>query len=139
MSRDFLLELPNPYGVQIRDSTASAINRVHVRAFGFLVKYCTPFLPTTLPLSTTDLSCISIMANTGNPTSSSCRFSTRVSLRWLPEPAHETTDTIVMSVKDWYLDLRMDKQTGEIDWAIAGQRLIESEEPRLSPERFRQS
>jgi hypothetical protein len=37
-----------------------------------------------------------------------------------------------MSVKDWYLDLRMDKQTGEIDWAIAGQRLIESHEPRLS-------
>ena len=44
-----------------------------------------------------------------------------------------------MSVKDWYLDLRMDKQTGEIDWAIAGQRLIESEEPRQSSERFHQS
>lgn len=72
------------------------------------------------------------MAITGNPASSSCRFSTRISLRWLPEPAHETTDTVVMSVKDWYLDLRMDKQTGEIDWAIAGQRLIESHEPRLS-------
>lgn len=72
------------------------------------------------------------MANTGNPTESACRFSTRISLRWLPEPAHETTDTIVMSVKDWYLDLRMDKQTGEIDWAIAGQRIIESQEPRLS-------
>ncbi|OOQ84468.1 hypothetical protein PEBR_30182 [Penicillium brasilianum] len=69
------------------------------------------------------------MSNTGNPAHSSCRFSTRISLRWLPEPGHETTDTIVMSVKDWYLDLRMDKQTGEIDWAIAGQRLIESQEP----------
>ncbi|OKP12503.1 hypothetical protein PENSUB_1869 [Penicillium subrubescens] len=34
-----------------------------------------------------------------------------------------------MSVKDWYLDLRMDEQMGEIDWAIAGQRLIESQEP----------
>lgn len=61
---------------------------------------------------------------------SSCRFSTRISLRWLPEPAHETTDTIVMSVKDWYLDLRMDKQTQKIDWAIAGQRIVESQEPR---------
>ncbi|KAJ6005328.1 hypothetical protein N7451_003272 [Penicillium sp. IBT 35674x] len=60
---------------------------------------------------------------------SSCRFSTRISLRWLPEPAHETTDTIVMSVKDWYLDLRIDKQTQKIDWAIAGQRIVESQEP----------
>ncbi|KAJ5746643.1 hypothetical protein N7520_011825 [Penicillium odoratum] len=60
---------------------------------------------------------------------SSCRFSTRISLRWLPESAHETTDTIVMSVKDWYLDLRMDKQTQEIDWAIAGQRIVESQGP----------
>ncbi|KAF7712172.1 Uncharacterized protein PECH_007089 [Penicillium ucsense] len=69
------------------------------------------------------------MANTGNPTTSICRYSTRVSLRWLPEPAHETTDTIVMSVQDWYLDLRIDKKTGDIDWAIAGQRVVESEEP----------
>ncbi|EPS27996.1 hypothetical protein PDE_02941 [Penicillium oxalicum 114-2] len=69
------------------------------------------------------------MSATGNPTTSTCRFSTRVSLRWPPEPAHETTDTIVMSVQDWYLDLRIDKETGEIDWAIAGQRLVESEEP----------
>ncbi|KAJ5921751.1 hypothetical protein N7454_009225 [Penicillium verhagenii] len=60
---------------------------------------------------------------------SSCRFSTRISLRWLPEPAHETTDTIVMSVKDWYLDLRMDQNSHQIDWAIAGQRIVESQEP----------
>ena len=72
------------------------------------------------------------MSATGNPTTSTCRFSTRVSLRWPPEPAHETTDTIVMSVQDWFLDLRIDKETGEIDWAIAGQRLVESEEPRTS-------
>ncbi|KAJ5106318.1 hypothetical protein N7456_002993 [Penicillium angulare] len=60
---------------------------------------------------------------------SSCRFSTRISIRWVPEPAFENTDTIVMSVKDWYLDLRMDKETNAIDWAIAGQRLIESQDP----------
>ncbi|KAJ5183418.1 hypothetical protein N7492_001034 [Penicillium capsulatum] len=65
----------------------------------------------------------------GTNTPSSCRFSTRISLRWLPEPAEETTDTIVMSVKDWYLDLRMDQKTGTIDWAIAGQRIVESQEP----------
>jgi hypothetical protein len=65
-------------------------------------------------------------------TKSECHFSTRISIRWLPGSAHETTDTIVMSVKDWYLDLRIDKQTGGIDWAIAGQRTIESQEPSTS-------
>ncbi|KAF7589576.1 hypothetical protein BBP40_004155 [Aspergillus hancockii] len=58
------------------------------------------------------------------------RLSTRISLRWLPEPASETTDTIVMSVKGWYVDLRVDKKTGDIDWAIAGQRVVDSSEPR---------
>lgn len=62
-----------------------------------------------------------------------CRFSTRISIRWLPEPAQETTDTIVMSVKDWYLDLRIEKETGKIDWAIAGQRIVESQEPCTLP------
>lgn len=71
------------------------------------------------------------MANHDAPVSA-CRFSTRISLRWLPEPAQETTDTIVMSVGEWYIDLRMDKSTAGIDWAIAGQRLIESQEPRSS-------
>lgn len=35
-----------------------------------------------------------------------------------------------MSVQDWYVDLRMDKESGGVDWAIAGQRLIESQDPR---------
>ena len=34
-----------------------------------------------------------------------------------------------MSVGNWYVDLRMDKRTNQIDWAIAGQRLVESENP----------
>ncbi|KAJ5758160.1 uncharacterized protein N7511_006854 [Penicillium nucicola] len=63
------------------------------------------------------------------PAQSECRFSTRISIRWLPDPPSETTDTIVMSVKDWYLDLRMEKETGAVDWAIAGQRIVESQEP----------
>ncbi|KNG87894.1 hypothetical protein ANOM_003420 [Aspergillus nomiae NRRL 13137] len=37
-------------------------------------------------------------SNTANPPTES-RLSTRISIRWLPEPASETTDTIVMSVK----------------------------------------
>ncbi|KAL1885598.1 hypothetical protein Plec18167_001093 [Paecilomyces lecythidis] len=57
------------------------------------------------------------------------RLSTRVSLRWIPEPAFENTDTIVLSVGEWYVDLRMDKRTGTIDWAIAGERIVESNEP----------
>lgn len=67
------------------------------------------------------------------PEQSSCRFSKRISFRWLTTPAEETTDTIVMSVKDWYVDLRIETATGKIDWAIAGQRIVESQEPCKSP------
>ncbi|OQD64445.1 hypothetical protein PENPOL_c007G00153 [Penicillium polonicum] len=63
-----------------------------------------------------------------NPNQSTCRFSKRISFRWLITPAEETTDTIVMSVKDWYVDLRIETATGKIDWAIAGQRIVESQE-----------
>ncbi|KAI9038833.1 uncharacterized protein KD926_010166 [Aspergillus affinis] len=62
-----------------------------------------------------------------NPQSDS-RLSTRISIRWIPEPASETTDTVVMSVKGWYVDLRVDKTSGDIDWAIAGQRIVDSQE-----------
>ncbi|KAB8258534.1 hypothetical protein BDV32DRAFT_151351 [Aspergillus pseudonomiae] len=68
-------------------------------------------------------------SNTANPPTES-RLSTRISIRWLPEPASETTDTIVMSVKGWYVDLRIDKKSGDIDWAIAGQRVTDSSDPR---------
>ncbi|KAJ9488720.1 hypothetical protein VN97_g4585 [Penicillium thymicola] len=64
-----------------------------------------------------------------NPEQSTCRFSKRISFRWLTTPAEESTDTIVMSVKDWYVDLRIETATGKIDWAIAGQRIVESQEP----------
>ncbi|KAK1148507.1 hypothetical protein N8T08_009513 [Aspergillus melleus] len=62
-----------------------------------------------------------------NPPSDS-RLSTRISIRWIPEPASETTDTVVMSVKGWYVDLRVDKSSGDIDWAIAGQRIVDSQD-----------
>ncbi|KAJ5408424.1 hypothetical protein N7509_002307 [Penicillium cosmopolitanum] len=57
---------------------------------------------------------------------STCAFTTRISLRWVPEPAEETTDTIVLSVGEYYLDLRMDKKTGGIDWAMAGTNIAEN-------------
>ncbi|GIK06756.1 hypothetical protein Aspvir_002407 [Aspergillus viridinutans] len=60
---------------------------------------------------------------------STSSLSTRVSLRWLPDPAFENTDTIVLFLMGWYVDLRIDKSSGRIDWAIAGQRIVESQEP----------
>ncbi|OJJ30007.1 hypothetical protein ASPWEDRAFT_122188 [Aspergillus wentii DTO 134E9] len=61
---------------------------------------------------------------------SDASLSTRISLRWQPDPPFEYTDTVVMSVQGWYLDLRVEKETGKIDWAIAGKRIVESEETR---------
>jgi hypothetical protein len=71
------------------------------------------------------------MANPDLSVPTTCRLSTRLSLQWPPEPVgEETTDTIVMSVNGWYLDLRM-KKTGGMDWAIAGQRIVESRDPGM--------
>ncbi|KAF4769170.1 hypothetical protein HAV15_008423 [Penicillium sp. str.  len=66
------------------------------------------------------------MSATGAQLGSSCGFSTRISLRWVPEVPEETTDTIVLSVGEWFLDLRMDKKSGDIDWAMAGTRIEEN-------------
>lgn len=57
------------------------------------------------------------------------RLSTRVSIKWGTEAASEPTDTLVMSVGDYYMDLRVNKADTSIDWAMAGQRLIKSEDP----------
>lgn len=62
------------------------------------------------------------MSSFSNP-DSQARISTRLSLRWLPEVASETTDTLVLNVGEWYVDLRVDKKSGQIDWALAGQYL----------------
>ncbi|KAL4972469.1 hypothetical protein BDW66DRAFT_162857 [Aspergillus desertorum] len=51
------------------------------------------------------------------------RLSTRISLRWPPELPFENTDTLVLSVGNWYVDLRVDRNTATLDWAIAGKRL----------------
>lgn len=71
------------------------------------------------------------MATTGTALGSSSSFTTRISLRWVPEPPEETTDTIVISVGEWFLDLRMDKKSGAIDWAMAGTRIEEN--PNQTP------
>ncbi|KAJ5666158.1 uncharacterized protein N7477_008606 [Penicillium maclennaniae] len=56
--------------------------------------------------------------------------STRLSIRWVPEPPFENTDTLVLIVGEWYVDLRIDKQSGGLDWAIAGQCLQQNTDPR---------
>ncbi|EXJ93261.1 hypothetical protein A1O1_01652 [Capronia coronata CBS 617.96] len=53
------------------------------------------------------------------------RASTRVSIRWPPAPASEPTDTLVLSVGGYYVDLRVRKSDGEIDWALAGERIVD--------------
>ncbi|CDM34074.1 hypothetical protein DTO013E5_1799 [Penicillium roqueforti] len=55
---------------------------------------------------------------------------TRISMRWASETPFETTDTLVIMVGEWYVDLRVDKRTGKIDWALAGECVQESKDPR---------
>ena len=59
------------------------------------------------------------------------RLTTRISLRWASELPSESTDTIVITIGEWYLDLRVDKQYDKIDWALAGQCLLETKNPRM--------
>lgn len=56
---------------------------------------------------------------------------TRISMRWASETPFETTDTLVIMVGEWYVDLRVDKRTGKIDWALAGECVQESKDPRM--------
>ncbi|CRL25920.1 unnamed protein product [Penicillium camemberti] len=57
-------------------------------------------------------------------------LTTRISMRWGSETPFETTDTLVITVGEWYVDLRVDKQSGELDWALAGECIQESKNPR---------
>lgn len=70
------------------------------------------------------------MAVSKSPSQSN--LSTRISLRWLPEAPFENTDTLVCQVGEWYVDLRVDKGNGALDWALAGQYLSEGENPRMA-------
>lgn len=58
------------------------------------------------------------------------RISTRISIKWAAEPASEPTDTLVLSLGGYYVDLRIAKVDNSIDWALAGQRIVISEQPR---------
>lgn len=53
-------------------------------------------------------------------------ISHRLSIRWVPEPASEPTNTIVLTGAraGTFLDVRFFKGTKTLDWAIAGYRYI---------------
>lgn len=57
------------------------------------------------------------------------QLSVRRSLRWLPDDPYEPTDTLVLDVGVHFVDLRILKETGSIDWAMAGKRTVLSERP----------
>ncbi|KAK1635509.1 hypothetical protein BDP81DRAFT_481840 [Colletotrichum phormii] len=53
----------------------------------------------------------------------------RISIRWLPEPAYEDTDTIALNVRGYFIDLRVTKETRTIQWSRAGERITLKTEP----------
>lgn len=62
----------------------------------------------------------------------SARVSTRISIRWPPAAASEPTDTLVLSLDGYYVDLRVSKEDLSLDWALAGERIVVSEDPSKS-------
>lgn len=54
-------------------------------------------------------------------------------MRWGSETPFETTDTLVITVGEWYVDLRVDKKSGKLDWALAGECIEEGRNPRMIP------
>lgn len=59
------------------------------------------------------------------------RASTRISIRWLPDPPTESTDTLVLSVGGYYVDLRVKKDDGTIDWLLAGERIVDPQDSSM--------
>lgn len=57
-------------------------------------------------------------------------LTTRVSIRWGDDAPSEPTDTIVLTVGSYYMDMRMKKADKTIDWAFAGTTETLSKEPR---------
>lgn len=56
----------------------------------------------------------------------------RISVRWLPEAAYEDTDTVALNVGGYFIDLRVVKESGAIQWSRAGERIVLKEDPRTS-------
>jgi hypothetical protein len=54
----------------------------------------------------------------------------RISVRWLPDAAYEDTDTVALNVGGYFIDLRVVKKSGAIQWSRAGERVVLKEDPR---------
>jgi hypothetical protein len=59
----------------------------------------------------------------------SFRLSTRISIKWGDEAPSEPTDTLVLTVGSYYMDMRIKKSDKGIDWAFAGTKEITSQSP----------
>lgn len=55
----------------------------------------------------------------------------RISLRWLPDPAFEDTDTIALNVGGYFIDLRVILADQTIQWSRAGERIPLKDDPRV--------
>ncbi|KAL2670244.1 hypothetical protein Neosp_014711 [[Neocosmospora] mangrovei] len=53
----------------------------------------------------------------------------RISIRWLPDAAYEDTDTVALNVGGYFIDLRVVKESGAIQWSRAGERIVLKEDP----------
>ncbi|CAM1508649.1 Fc.00g054970.m01.CDS01 [Cosmosporella sp. VM-42] len=53
----------------------------------------------------------------------------RISVRWLPDPAYEDTETIALNVGGYFVDLRVTKEESAVQWSRAGERIILKHEP----------
>jgi hypothetical protein len=56
----------------------------------------------------------------------------RISIRWLPEPVYEDTETIALNVGGYFVDLRVNKKDATIQWSRAGERILLQSHPRKS-------
>lgn len=54
----------------------------------------------------------------------------RISMRWLPYPAFENTDTIALNVGGYFMDLRIVTEDNSLEWSRAGERKELRRDPR---------
>lgn len=56
-----------------------------------------------------------------------CSVTKRCSIRWPPEAAYEDTLTLVISVANYFVDVRVKKDYSTLDWAFAGTKRVEDD------------
>ena len=53
----------------------------------------------------------------------------RISIRWLPDPAYEDTNTVALNVGGFFVDLRVNKEDSTVQWSRAGERIVLKQDP----------